>query len=92
MKTKKFIVYVLISLFVFSPFLNLEGWASSQTLPIMKLGACKVLRYVCWEVGDKTCCERYCCSSDSETSCVLDQGYGPLCSYSPPAPNRPWLK
>ena len=31
MKTKKLFVYVLISLFVFSPFLNVESWGA---LPI----------------------------------------------------------
>ena len=36
MKTKKFIVYVLISLFAFCPFLNVEGWTAGGTLPIMQ--------------------------------------------------------
>lgn len=36
MKTRKFIVYVLISLFVLSPLLNLEGWAMLRPKPIMQ--------------------------------------------------------
>ena len=67
MKTKKFIVYVLISLFVFSPFLNFESWATGtrvpikQTLPETRAGVIEC-RWDCVWIGNDYCCEKYCCS------------------------------
>ena len=68
MKTKKIIVYVLISFFVFSPCVTLKGWTMSQPVPMKMLSSCKVLKSVCWDWGTYRCCEYYCCDSDDMTT------------------------
>ena len=81
MKTKKFIVYVLISLFVFSPVLNLEGWAMLRPKPIMQAEPSPVAPIfipVCFPFGDEICCEIYRCDPDM-TTCVL-LGDAPFCA------------
>jgi hypothetical protein len=68
MKTKKLFVYVLISLFVFSPFLNFESWAIGTRVPIMKAlpetGAAETrCDWTCQTYNGPqvfTCCYKYC--------------------------------
>jgi hypothetical protein len=84
MKTKKIIVYGLISFLVFSPLFNFETWASSRTLPmmmqpIMMPASCPVIVPVCFELGNDICCEAYCCTSTDYSNCVL-RGGAPVCS------------
>jgi hypothetical protein len=85
MKTRKIMAYVLISLFVFSPFLNFESWALSRTYPLVKAvptpssaPAPVIFIPVCFPFGDEICCEIYRCDPDM-TSCVL-LGDGPFCA------------
>jgi hypothetical protein len=84
MKTKKYLVYALISVLVFFLFLNFESWATSRPLPIMMhpimvYEACPVIVPVCYQIGTQTCCESYCCTSTDYSNCVL-RGSGPICT------------
>jgi hypothetical protein len=76
MKTRKLIIGVLVSLLVFSLFINSESWASSQVDPIKTLDSCKVIKVVCTTIPPNTCCERWCCdSSDSRVAnCSIIEG------------------
>jgi hypothetical protein len=80
MKTKKFIVYVLISLFVFSPFLNFEGWALGPRLPTLQEEPDPTdpnpERNVCTDIcacdyGGYWACTRYCCVDDAGNDCMI---------------------
>ena len=67
MKTKKYIVYVLISLFIFSPFLNLDGWTASRTNPIkQQVQPTWECNWICETDNEVTCCYKY-CSDDGFT-------------------------
>jgi hypothetical protein len=84
MKTRKFIVYVLISFFILSPFLNLEGWATSRTYPI-KQPPTPELRTVCFLNGNNYCCmDLYC---ETPVDCELVNYFcmsNPTISYPEP--------
>jgi hypothetical protein len=82
MKTKKLIAYVLISLFVFSPFLNFESGAARRPLPLMKvepspLPTPVIFIPVCFPWGQEICCEIYQCDPDLINCELLD---GPSCA------------
>jgi hypothetical protein len=77
MKTKKFIAYVLISLFVFSPFLNIESWASlPRTVPIMRPVEAEagiiVCKWYCQWVMNQYCCQKYCCDCNGALCSITD--------------------
>jgi hypothetical protein len=73
MKTKKLIAYVLITLFVFSPFLNIEIWAASRTVPIrLQPQPAWVCEWICETNDDVTCCFKY-CSDDGYTWYQVDK-------------------
>jgi hypothetical protein len=85
MKTKNFIVCGLICFLVFSPLLNLEGWAMLRPKPIMQAEpspkpspVAPIFIPVCFPFGDEICCEIYRCDPDM-TTCVL-LGDAPFCA------------
>ena len=74
MKTKKIIAYFLIILFVFSPFLNIESWAASRTVPTkLQPQPVWVCEWICETIGDVTCCFKYCSDDDSYTRYQVDK-------------------
>ena len=89
MKTKKLFAYVLISLFVFCPFLNFESWAALRSVPTMRLGpSCaphpdKIIIPVCFQLGNDICCEQFMCSPDMSDCVPL--GNVPQCTPITPA-------
>jgi hypothetical protein len=90
MKTKKVIICVLITLFVFSPVLNLEIGAALRTATTVKiLKACEpepvdTIIPVCFPLGNAICCERYICYGGDLSNCDLLDPM-PLCSGGTPA-------
>jgi hypothetical protein len=81
MKTKKLIVFVLISFFIFSPFLNSEGWSALRSkAPIMKMETTIVCHDYCAWFGDEYCCSSECC--DLATGDCSGGGYN-FCISSP---------
>jgi hypothetical protein len=74
MKTKNLIAYVLISLFVFSPFLNVESWAASRTVPIrLQSQPAWECNWMCESNNDVTCCFKYCSDDDNYTWYQVDK-------------------
>jgi hypothetical protein len=92
MKTKKYMMVVLVALFVLSPFLNFDSWAFSRSYPIMMqpivvMESCPVIVPVCFQLGNDTCCETYCCTSTDYSNCVL-RGGAPVCMPNPKQPAK----
>jgi hypothetical protein len=90
MKTKKVMVYGLISLFVFLPFLNLESLGATRTAqvkylaPRMEPAPADVIIPVCYQWGDQICCEDFICYGDDLSNCDI-LPTGPRCYPSTPA-------
>jgi hypothetical protein len=83
MKTKKFTVYFVLSLFVFSPFFNFEGWAAGRIVPIVheepspgQEPSPDPLRPVCRDIcacdyAGYWSCTTYCCVDEAGNDCLI---------------------
>lgn len=80
MKTKKTFIYLLISFFIFSPFLNVSGWAALRKAPAAKMETTIVCHDYCAWFGDEYCCRSECC--DLATGDCSGGGYD-FCISSP---------
>jgi hypothetical protein len=88
MKTQKVIAYVLISLFLLSPFLTIESWASLRTYPIAKQveqeAGIIVCKWYCQWVMNEYCCQKYCCDCNGALCSITDF----LCVTWPSTPQK----
>jgi hypothetical protein len=72
MKTKKLIVYVLITFFFFSPFLNIEGLAALRRLPILKTEKPEpICNEWCGWIGNEYCCTHECCEGGPDNCTTI---------------------
>lgn len=81
MKTKTFLAFVLVSLFIFSPFLNFESGAMSRTSSLQikqfpeMLAVGRYCENICQWVGNSWCCTKFCCADNTGRGCYIADFY-----------------